>query len=94
MGSLRTMAASQDESPEIPFEQAMERLEAIVEQLEDGELELESALAAFEEGVGLTRRCSELLGAAERRIEILVGEGEKLETRAFADAGDDEEGER
>jgi exodeoxyribonuclease VII small subunit len=61
--------------PETSFEGALARLEAIVDRLESGELPLEQALAAFEEGVGLSRRCTAELGAAERRIEILVGAG-------------------
>ena len=40
-----------------------------------GELPLEQALAAFEEGVTLSRRCTAELEAAERRIELLVGVG-------------------
>ena len=54
------------------FEQGLARLEALVDQLEDGELELEAALVAFEEGVSLSRRCAAQLDAAERRIQILV----------------------
>jgi exodeoxyribonuclease VII small subunit len=57
------------------FESALERLEAIVERLESGDLPLEQALAAFEEGVGLSRRCTAELEAAERRIEVLVAGG-------------------
>jgi exodeoxyribonuclease VII small subunit len=57
------------------FESALERLEAIVTRLESGSLSLEEALAAFEEGVTLSRRCSAELEAAERRIEVLVGGG-------------------
>jgi len=59
--------------PEPSFESALERLEAIVDRLESGEMPLEQALAAFEEGVMLSRRCAGELEAAERRIEILVG---------------------
>lgn len=69
----------------LSFERALERLERIVDELETGELPLEDALAAFEEGVGLSRRCAETLEAAERRIEVLAGEDG--ETRPFeADA--------
>ena len=57
------------------FESALERLEAIVDRLESGELPLEQALAAFEEGVALSRRCATELEAAERRIELLVSVG-------------------
>ena len=67
------------------FEQALQRLEAIVDRLEEGDLELEAALATFEEGVKLTRRCAGQLEDAERRIEVLVREGEKWITRPFSE---------
>jgi len=70
-----TTSADQEQT----FEGALARLEAIVENLESGELGLEESLAAFEEGVTLSRRCSTQLEDAERRIEILVGEGDDLE---------------
>jgi exodeoxyribonuclease VII small subunit len=76
------MAVEAQPAEALPFEAAMRRLEAIVERLELGELELEEALKVFEEGVRLSRRCAEQLEAAERRVEILVGEG-RLETRPF-----------
>ncbi|MCP5057516.1 MAG: exodeoxyribonuclease VII small subunit [bacterium] len=69
------------ESPEnLDFEGALGRLEEIVEGLEAGELGLEAALEAFEEGVALSRRCSAQLDDAERRIEILVEDGDELRT--------------
>ena len=70
-------------SPEPTFEEALQRLEALVDRLEEGDLELEAALAAFEEGVKLTRRCAGQLEAAERKIEVLVREGEKWSARPF-----------
>ena len=66
-------AAAPDDAPSV--EAALERLEALVERLEQGDLELEAALAAFEEGVALARRCAAQLGDAERRIEVLMREG-------------------
>jgi exodeoxyribonuclease VII small subunit len=68
---------------ELPFEVALERLEGIVDRLEGGDLELEAALAAFEEGVALTRHCAEQLESAERRIEVLVREGGSWTARPF-----------
>ena len=65
------------------FEEALRRLEAIVDRLEEGDLELETALAEFEEGVKLTRRCAGQLEDAERRIDVLVREGEKWIARPF-----------
>jgi exodeoxyribonuclease VII small subunit len=60
----------------LSFETALERLEEIVEQLEAGELPLEDALGVFEQGVALSRRCSDRLADAERRIEELAPGGQ------------------
>ena len=70
------------------FEQALERLEGVVGRLEGGELALEEALAAFEEGVRLSRRCASELDAAERTIEMLVEGG--AATRPFEELGGEE----
>ena len=62
-------------SPAMPsFEAALASLEGVVARLESGDMPLEQALEAFEEGVALSRRCAATLDAAERRIEILVAE--------------------
>lgn len=53
------------------FEQALQQLEAIVTELEQGELTLESSLARYEQGVRLARFCSRKLEQAEKRIEVL-----------------------
>ena len=74
----------------LSFEHALERLEGVVERLEGGELALEDALAAFEEGVQLSRRCAEQLAAAERRIEVLVQDEDGVEVRPFDACGEDE----
>ena len=55
-----------------PFEAAMGELEAIVAQLEGGDLPLEQALAAFEQGVGLVRQLTQRLTEAEARVEQLT----------------------
>ena len=54
-----------------------------MDRLERGDLELEDALTAFEQGVALTRRCADQLDRAERRIETLMREGETWLTRPF-----------
>jgi exodeoxyribonuclease VII small subunit len=56
----------------LSFEQAIKRLEQVVRELETGDLPLDAALALFQEGVMLTRRCGSLLDAAEARIEKLL----------------------
>ena len=57
---------------DIKFEDALQRLEQIVDQLEAGNLALEESLKVFEEGVGLARRCARYLEDAEKRIEVLT----------------------
>jgi len=77
------MGAAAETADGPSFETALEQLEAIVDRLEQGDLELEDALRAFEAGVGLTRRCAKQLSDAERRIEVLVREGESWVARPF-----------
>lgn len=63
------------------FEAALTRLEQVVAALERGDLPLEESLRLFEEGVALSRRCHELLQAAEGKVEVLLAEGaQPLET--------------
>jgi exodeoxyribonuclease VII small subunit len=64
------------------FEEALERLETIVEELEGGALSLEESLGRYEEGVKLSRRLTQTLDQAEKRIERLVeADGEEPTTR-------------
>jgi exodeoxyribonuclease VII small subunit len=57
---------------DIKFEDALQRLEQIVDQLEGGDLALDDSLKVFEEGVALARRCAKYLEEAEKRIELLT----------------------
>ena len=57
---------------DITFEDALQRLEQIVDRLEAGNLPLEESLTVFEEGVRLARRCAKYLEDAEKRIEMLT----------------------
>jgi exodeoxyribonuclease VII small subunit len=65
------------------FEDALEKLEGIVKKMETGELTLDESLKAFEEGIRLTRLCSGKLDEAERRVEILLREGDALSIKTF-----------
>ncbi|RMG92914.1 MAG: exodeoxyribonuclease VII small subunit [Zetaproteobacteria bacterium] len=56
---------------DMSFEEALEQLTMLVEKLESGQLPLEESVAAFEQGVQLTRRCEALLDEAEQRLQIL-----------------------
>ena len=54
------------------FEQAMETLENIVQELESGDLALEKAMHRFEEGIKLSKFCSDKLDETEKKISVLL----------------------
>jgi len=56
----------------VKFEQAMARLEAIVGELEKGDLPLDESLKIFEEGIRLSKSCLKILEDAERKVEVLL----------------------
>jgi exodeoxyribonuclease VII small subunit len=62
---------SRKKSPSL-FEDSMEELEKLVEQMEQGELTLEDSLKAFERGIKLTRTCQQALQDAEQKVQILL----------------------
>jgi exodeoxyribonuclease VII small subunit len=67
------------------FEEALEKLEAIVRRMEAGEMSLEESLKAFEEGIKLSRLCAKRLDEADRRVALLLKEeGGELVTKPFA----------
>jgi len=61
------------ETPPLRFEQALAELEAILRELEDGNTNLEDALARYERGVGLLRHCYGQLRNAEQKVKLLAG---------------------
>ena len=81
---------TEDRSEEgLSFEDALQRLELAVKDLEDGGLSLEQALNKFEEGIRISRLCTHQLEKAKLRIETLLEEDGKLSTEPFES---DEEG--
>ncbi len=60
-----------DASPVADFEQSLDALEQLVEQMERGDMSLEESLAAYERGVGLYRKCQAALEQAELRVRLL-----------------------
>lgn len=73
-----------------PFEKNLERLDAIVQQLEDADLPLEKALMLYEEGMKLSAICQKQLEEAEGRVEILMKKvGGKIAAEPF-DPGESE----
>lgn len=59
----------------ISFEEAMKKLEEIAKQLEQNDLDLDKAVEKFEEGMKLSKKCSEILENAEKKITILINDG-------------------
>ena len=58
-------------SKELKFEEAIQRLSEVVRLLESGEVPLDESIALFEEGMKLSKKCTELLEQAEQKVRIL-----------------------
>ena len=71
------------------FEEALDKLENIVKEMEAGEMPLDTALKSFEEGIRLIRFCSGKLEAAGRRVEMLLEKEASLEIKTFQDEDSD-----
>lgn len=68
--------AKREPSPEqLGYEQAIERLEDLIERIESGEIGLEESLKQYETGMALIRRCRAILSTAERKIAELTADG-------------------
>ncbi|MET1218024.1 MAG: exodeoxyribonuclease VII small subunit [Glaciecola sp.] len=67
------------DAPELNFEQAMQQLETIVNQMEQGELPLAEALAKFEQGIKLARTSQSMLKNAEQKVQMLAADHMNLE---------------
>jgi exodeoxyribonuclease VII small subunit len=68
------------------FEECLQRLEAIVREMEKGDLPLEQSLKLFEEGMALSNSCRKDLEEAEGKIEILLKHDGKLQAEPFGDS--------
>jgi exodeoxyribonuclease VII small subunit len=83
---------SEKAKADLSFEQGLERLEQIVQELERGDLALERALELFEEGMQLSAGCRKKLEEAENRVEILLKKSDgQLKAEPFR-AGEEEAG--
>ena len=69
---------------EMKFEEALKRLEKIVEELENGSLSLDESLEKYEEGIKLSKACSKKLEVARKKVEILLkSEDGSVELKEF-----------
>lgn len=66
----------------IKFEEALKRLEQIVQQMEQ-DVDLDKSLSLFEEGIKLVRFCQGKLEEAKKKVEILVKKGGKVTAEDF-----------
>jgi exodeoxyribonuclease VII small subunit len=102
MAKKKAGGLAKDQGPS--FEDALARLETIVQELEEADLPLEKSLAVFEEGVRLSRLLHEKLNEAEKKVEILLKDegggktavafkvgGEEDDAAVGAEDGEDEE---
>ena len=64
------------EKSKLNFEETMETLEKIVQELEKGDLNLDDSIAKFEEGVALSKNANKYLEEAEKKITMLVSDEE------------------
>lgn len=76
---------------DMKFEDALARLEEIVEKLESGEAQLDDSIKLFEEGTKLVSFCTERLEEVKRKIEIIVNKDGKHETGLFREDGKNDE---
>ncbi|WP_438351402.1 exodeoxyribonuclease VII small subunit [Paenibacillus sp. FA6] len=77
---------------ELKFEQAMSQLEAIVDELEHGDVPLEKAIELFQKGMGLSQLCSQKLEQVEQKIEMIVQEDGEIRKKPFGASLESESG--
>lgn len=65
------------------FEEAMKKLEEIVTELENGNLNLDESVSKFEEGMKLAKQCNSILETAEKKITILLENNGELKEEKF-----------
>lgn len=67
----------------INFEDDMQKLEKIVEELEKGDLNLDDSISKFEEGIKISKDCNKMLDDAEKKITILLENNGEVEEKIF-----------
>ena len=70
-------------SEDINFEDNMKKLEEIANELEKGDLDLDTSVKKFEEGMKISKDCSKLLEDAEKRITIILEKNGEIKEENF-----------
>ena len=68
---------------EMNFEEAIKKLEEIATELEKNDLDLDTSVTKFEEGMKLSKQCSRMLEEAEKKISVLIKDGESIVEEDF-----------
>lgn len=72
-----------DKNEDETFEEAMQQLENIANELENGKLTLDESVNKFEEGMKLSKKCNDILDNADKRITIITNENGKMKEEDF-----------
>lgn len=72
------------EQAPLSFEDGLQQLEAIVKEMEGGDLPLERALELFEKGMKLSETCRKQLEEAETRVELLIKRAGEVTPESFS----------
>ena len=72
-----------EDNKEINFEDTMKKLENIANELEKGDLDLDTSVSKFEEGMKLSKKCNEILENADKRISLLINNGVVIKEEDF-----------
>lgn len=82
------------EGDQMKFEEALKKLERLVEELRGGNISLDKAIKRYQEGMLLSKQCLDLLSKAEKKVQIcLKDKNGKIEIKPFKDkdyAGEDQ----
>lgn len=74
---------AKESSKEMNFEETIKQLEAIATKLESGDSSLEDSIKLFEEGMDLSKKCTDFLDNAEKRITVLIDDNGQLKENDF-----------
>ncbi|MCR4663634.1 MAG: exodeoxyribonuclease VII small subunit [Endomicrobiaceae bacterium] len=73
------------------FEESLKRLEKIVSEMENSQLDIDKAMKLFEEGISLVKECSSKLNETKKKIEILIEKNGKIERKNFIEREENNE---
>ena len=71
------------EEKNLNFEDAMKKLESIADELEKGNLSLDESVSKFEDGMKLSKKCSDFLDSAEKKITMIINDGDGIKEENF-----------